>query len=157
MPPADDADRLERAIADIFRLLGARHVASEVAARSGLDLPPLSWGLLEHLAGVDDMRVSDIAACQGVDISTVTPRLQALEQAGLIDRARLESDGRVSLINISERGREAVEAIHRGRRDVIGAAVDPLDDPHLGDVVDVLERMVARLREPAAFGPAIAV
>ena len=96
----DDAlDRLERALAAVSRALAARHTRDDLARRSGHHLPPASWTLLEFLDDLGPLRVSAVAECQGVDVSTVTPRLQALERAGLVERRTVEFDGRVSMIS----------------------------------------------------------
>jgi hypothetical protein len=75
-------------------VLTGRATLHDISRRSGHDLPPASWALLEHLDQRGALRVSDIAACHGVDVSSITPRLKALEQSGLVVRESLTSAAR---------------------------------------------------------------
>jgi DNA-binding MarR family transcriptional regulator len=134
-------DRLERALAGITRSLAARHALHDLASRSGHQLPPASWSLLEYLDDLGPMRVSAIAECHGVDISSVTPRLQTLQRAGLVERNVLPSDGRVSMIEITDSGRAALGAVHAARREVIAEAITQAHLDQLGAVVEPLERL----------------
>src|SRR5688500_15001332 len=109
----------ERSLAAVLRLLTGRATLHDISRRSGHDLPPASWALLEHLDQRGALRVSDIAACHGVDVSSITPRLKALEQSGLVVRESLPADARVSIMSITAYGREALESVHAVRRDII--------------------------------------
>lgn len=152
---ADDAvlDELERSLAALLRLLSDRAAASDLADRSGYDLPPASWSLLEHLDTLGALRVSDIAACHGVDVSSVTPRLKRLEQAGLVRRERGASDARSFLISITPEGARALAAIHGARRETFAAALDGVEPEQVAGAVAVMQRLTAGLaREPLPTG-----
>ncbi|WP_405094511.1 MarR family winged helix-turn-helix transcriptional regulator [Micromonospora sp. NBC_01412] len=143
-------DELESALATVLRLLADRATVGDVARRSGYDLPPASWSLLEHLAARGALRVSDIAACHGVDISSVTPRLKRLETAGLVTRSRLPTDARAFLISITDEGVHALESVHAARRDILKQALDGIDAAQLAVATGVLSRVAHRLAvEPA--------
>jgi DNA-binding MarR family transcriptional regulator len=129
----------ERAVAAVMRLLADRDTLGDIAARSGHDLPPASWSLLEYLDGYGPLRVSDIAACHGVDISSITPRLKSLERAGLVERRALASDARVSLIVITTSGRQALEAVHAARREIISDALGDIEIPRITAATEVLQ------------------
>jgi DNA-binding MarR family transcriptional regulator len=122
-----------------MRLLADRDTLGDIAARSGHDLPPASWSLLEYLDGYGPLRVSDIAACHGVDISSITPRLKSLERAGLVERQAMVSDARVSLIVITATGRQALEAVHAARREIIRDALDDTAAPRIAAATEVLQ------------------
>ena len=103
--PEKTLSQLERALWDVVTGLTQRDVADGIARHAGCDLPPVSWALLGYLDRYGPMRVSDVAACQGVDVSSVTPRIQALERAGLITRDPDPSDRRASVISFDDAGR----------------------------------------------------
>ena len=146
-------DELERSLAAVLRLLGDRTTTSELAERCGYDLPPASWALLEYLDAHGALRVSDIAACHGVDVSSVTPRLKRLEGAGLVTRERVPSDARASLIDITPEGARALESVHAARREVLRQALDGADPERVAMAADVLRRISAQLsREPLTAG-----
>jgi DNA-binding MarR family transcriptional regulator len=83
--------------------------------------------------------VSDIAACHGVDISSITPRLKSLERAGLVERQAMVSVARVSLIVITATGRQALEAVHAARREIIRDALDDTAAPRIAAATEVLQ------------------
>lgn len=137
--------RFERALADVTRLLNDRATVGDIASRSGYHLPPASWALLEYLDGHGPMPVSAVAACHGVDISSVTPRLKSLEAGGLIARHRDGNDARVHLIEIAAPGRAALAAVHAARRELLAAAIGDVDADALAGAAGVVERVAARL------------
>jgi DNA-binding MarR family transcriptional regulator len=146
-------EELERSLAAVVRLLAHRGTVGDIARRSGYDLPPASWSLLEHLDARGALRVSDIAACHGVDISSVTPRLKRLEAAGLVTRDRVPTDARAFLISITAEGVCALESVHAARREILVQAVDGFDATQLAVAGQVLSRLAQRLAaEPATIG-----
>lgn len=138
-------DDLERSLAAVSRLLADRTTASDLAGRCGYDLPPASWALLEHLDARGGLRVSDIAACHGVDISSITPRLKRLETAGLVRRERVPTDARAFLITITGDGTRALHSVHAARRELLHQALDGTDPTHLGHAAEVLGRLATHL------------
>ncbi len=127
---------------------------ARTAETTGLALPPGSWALLEHLHDGGPLRVSDIAAWHGVDVSSVTPRLQSLEAEGLIERHRDARDGRVSVITIADRGREAIGNLHEARIDLCAGALTAHDMAHLPRLVAVLDRISQSLQPTLLASPA---
>ena len=138
-------DDLERSLAAVLRLLTDRATAGDLAARCGYDLPPASWALLEHLDTQGPLRVSDIAACHGVDVSSITPRLKKLEGSGLVERERQASDARSFLISITDEGRRALESVHAARREILGPALAGIDPAQVAGASAVLCRIAAEL------------
>lgn len=151
---ADDAilDDLERSLATVLRLLADRATASDLAQRCGYDLPPASWALLEHVDTYGALRVSDIAACHGVDVSSITPRLKRIENAGLVRRERVPSDARAYLISITTEGARALRSVHAARREILCHALDGIDREQLSDTAGVLRRIAEHL-SPAPLSP----
>lgn len=146
-------EELERSLSAVVRLLADRGTTGDVARRSGYNLPPASWSLLEHLDARGALRVSDIAACHGVDISSITPRLKRLEAAGLVARERVATDARAFLISITEEGIRALESVHAARRDILAQAVDGSDAIPLAATAKVLSQLAQRLAtDPVAIG-----
>lgn len=141
-------DRFEHVLSNLLIRFGHRALAAETGRRTGRALPPASWALLDHLNDGGPMRVSALAACHGVDVSSVTPRLQALEAEGLIERSRDASDGRVSVIAIGAQGRAALARMHAARVAVIAEVLDADDHSRLPQLIPVLERISNALHLP---------
>lgn len=138
-------DDLERSLAAVLRLLTDRATYSVVAERSGYDLLPTSWALLEYLDAHGALRVSDIAACHGVDVSSITPRLKRLENDDLVRRERVPTDARSFLISITGEGTQALERVHAARRDILSQALDGADPATMSHATDVLRSIAVHL------------
>lgn len=140
-------DDLERSLAAVLRLLADRANTSDLAERCGYDLPPASWSLMEHLDTHGALRVSDIAACHGVDVSSVTPRLKRLESAGLVTREREATDARAFLITITDEGARALKSVHAARRYILQQALEGIDPEHVAAASNVLRRVADQLSQ----------
>ncbi|WP_037496254.1 MarR family winged helix-turn-helix transcriptional regulator [Solirubrobacter soli] len=145
MPDPLTLERLERALVSLLGWLNDRETLGDLAQRSGHDLAPASWSLLEYLDARGAMRVSDIATCQGVHTSSITPRLQRLEQDGLVERTTDAVDARVSIIAIAPAGREALQSIHAARQEALAAALGSCDDDGLEHAADLLTGLADRM------------
>ncbi len=137
--------RLERTLWEIVAGFSHRDISAEIARQADHVLPPASWALLEHLDNNGPMRVSDIAACHGIDVSSVTPRLQALERAGLVDRGSAPDDRRASVISIGAAGRVALDRIHTARFKILADALAGTGAENIAIANILLERISARL------------
>jgi DNA-binding MarR family transcriptional regulator len=144
-PDPATLERLERALVSLAGWLSDRQTLGDLAERSGHDLAPASWSLLEHLDARGSMRVSDIAACHGVHTSSITPRLQRLEQDGLIERTADPVDARVSIIAIAPAGRAALQGIHAARQEALAHALGTCDDGGLERAADILTALSEHL------------
>lgn len=142
---------LESTLWDVISGFSHREVSAEVSRQAEHELPPASWALLEYLNSVGPMRVSDIAACLGIDVSSVTPRLQTLERVGLVDRGTDAEDRRASVLSIGPAGREALERIHAARIAILAEALVGLDAEHVAIASEVLQRISTRLRRDLAY------
>jgi DNA-binding MarR family transcriptional regulator len=119
--------RLEIGVSALIRWMESRQMRARVARESGVDLTTASIGLLEHLDVAGAMRVSDIAECHCVDASTMTVRIQALQRDRLVKRRPDPTDGRASLVVISDEGRAAVGRLREARRGLLAEIFGELD------------------------------
>ncbi|MEB1611099.1 DNA-binding MarR family transcriptional regulator [Xanthomonas campestris] len=144
---AGDIRRFERSLAALTRLLGQRLILGDIAARCGYNLPPASWALLEYLDSRGAMRVSELALCYGVDVSSVTPRIKSLEKLALIDRGTEPADARVSVISISAQGQAALESVHAAQSELIAGTIAEagIDPAPVSGAATLLEQLVAQI------------
>lgn len=85
------------------------------------------------------------------DPSTVSRQVAELTRRGLVRRAADPSDGRASLLAITDAGREACEQVRTRRRQLFAAAVQDWTDEELGTLAGLLTRFTGALG--AAYGP----
>jgi MarR family transcriptional regulator, organic hydroperoxide resistance regulator len=74
------------------------------------ELSYAQYGLLFGLAAGGALPAGELALAADVSPASATQMLDALERAGLVERARSGEDRRVVLNSLTERGRQVVEA-----------------------------------------------
>ena len=100
--------RVADAIAVILRMSTRADVRRAVTGPSGQENSPTDHWLLRAIVERGTVRMSDLAAWQGVDKSTITPQVRRLEVRGLVERQVDPGDRRVSLLSATEQGRTVV-------------------------------------------------
>jgi len=100
-----DGERFRRAVGALARWASREDVRKRLHA--GFDLPQTAWWLLQRVAD-EPSRGSDLAQWQGVDPSTITPQMQRLATAGLVERRRDPDDGRAFVWVATDRGQTAL-------------------------------------------------
>ena len=74
------------------------------------------------------MRLSDLAAAEGISSPTLTKIVAALEDAGLVQRSTDEADRRSSLLQLTDQGRATLHAIRTERTAFLRRQLDRLSD-----------------------------
>ncbi len=90
--------------------------ARATAGRMHPELSLVSYTLLAHLEGSDGCRATDLAAHYGLDKSTVSRQVTALERAALIERRVDPDDHRVQLLHLTDPGRRILAQVTESRR-----------------------------------------
>lgn len=139
--------RLEVAVFALVRWSESRHVRGEVARRSGCDLPSSELRLLEHFDSAEPMRVSDVAECMHVDISTVSLQLRRLRAERLVERILDPADRRVSRIAVTAEGRATVARVRAARRALLDEVLAGTGPAELDQAADVLLRVQEHMLE----------
>jgi DNA-binding MarR family transcriptional regulator len=88
-----------------------------------------------------DLRVSDLAACAHVGVSTMSRHVTELTTAGLLERVLGPGDGRTHMVRLTDKGRAEIEQV----RATMTARLAPLLDTWTEDDVDHLASQLDRL------------
>jgi DNA-binding MarR family transcriptional regulator len=118
------ADRIAEALRAVVRRASAPGFHESAAARAGVEIDRSGSWLLVRLANEGPMRLSDLAALQGVDVSTTSRQVKSLLERGLVERAGHPTDGRSSLLALTEAGLSVHRRLSRERRAAIAAAIE---------------------------------
>ena len=132
--PTDRITRLLRSLREVTVLWREVTRGSFPAGSSGL-------GVLHLVEQQGAMRVSDLATCGHVGVSTMSRHVAELTTAGLLDRELAADDARTHVVRLTPAGRTALD---RARTDVLDRLLPALqgwDDAELTE----LERQLARL------------
>jgi DNA-binding MarR family transcriptional regulator len=103
MPPIDAA-RLRQAIARLSRRLRRHQQAG---------LTPTQVAALYTVEQSGPLRLSDLAAAEGIAPSTLTRLVAVLEERGYVKRYAVAGDARASKLTITPAGREVIEHIRQ--------------------------------------------
>ena len=119
------------------RRLQSRHPEDQV--------DPSSFPLAKQLMGADAMRVSDLAATIGLDASTVSRQIKHLEEKGVLERTPDPADGRASLVRLTDRGREVMQAAFCRRFQRIQSVLQHWSETDRQHLQTLLTRLAADL------------
>ncbi|MED7826183.1 MarR family transcriptional regulator [Streptomyces chiangmaiensis] len=89
--------------------------ARATAGRLHPQLSLVSYTLLGHLEQSNGCRATDLAADHGLDKSTVSRQVAALERAGLIERRLDRDDHRVQVLHLTEAGTAILAEVTESR------------------------------------------
>ncbi len=124
----DQADSLNAAI----RSIGIRHRALAGALLAPLGLHPGQEVLLLELDACGPRTQGQLAAASGCEPPTITGSARKLEAAGLVVRKPSPTDGRVTIVDLSDQGRALMPALKAAwhqlaEQSVAGLTSTPLD------------------------------
>lgn len=109
MPEPQLASDLDRLSVDL--VVSAARFTRAAAHSSGATEAQAVWRALSILDEHGPMRVGDFAVIDRCSQPTATTMLQRLEQSGAVQRVPDPSDGRATLLSLSERGTDRLNAL----------------------------------------------
>jgi DNA-binding MarR family transcriptional regulator len=120
-------------------------VASILLRRPSSGLSLTASGTLSLLVRVGPLRITDLAARMHVSQPSMTELVSRLERAGLVVRARDQTDGRVVQVELTPAGWELRERVRSERAEhlaVLLARLDGEDRRALEAAVPALDRLL---------------
>ncbi|MFT4009112.1 MAG: MarR family transcriptional regulator [Nocardioidaceae bacterium] len=112
--------QIEQQLTILLRRSQSIHVSTVVGE---VDLDRSSYGILCRLADEGPQRLGSLAQAFGLDPSTITRQVQALEQTGLVHRNTDPSDRRAALLDLTDEGRRVQSGIREHRRGRLQAII----------------------------------
>jgi DNA-binding MarR family transcriptional regulator len=115
---------------DAVRALAMRHRAAAAQVLAPLGLHPGQEVLVFELSAHGPRTQAQLAVASGCEPPTITGSVRKLESAGLVVRRPSTTDGRVTIVELSDRGRSLVPALEAAwselaERTVAGLSTDP--------------------------------
>ena len=129
---------LERALFRVGRTVAALKVTSYAA---GAPIDRAGLAALSRLSELDQVRLSDLAAALGLDVSTVSRQVRHLEDAGLVLRESDPDDRRAHRLSITAEGRQLLEQLRKARREMLCRALVGWSDADRARLTDLLARL----------------
>ena len=137
----DQADALNEAI----RAIGIRHRALSIDALAPLGIHPGHKLLLLELETAGPSTQAQLAAASGYEPPTITLSVRQLEAAGLVVRRSSPTDGRSTIVELSDKGRSLLRELKAAWRRVADQTVAGLTSTSIDQLMTVLEDLAASL------------
>jgi DNA-binding MarR family transcriptional regulator len=136
------------------------YVSSELLPRTALltrllfkelrgDISRTELGLLRTLSD-GPRRITELAELEALAQPTMTVLIKQLEQQGLVTRERRSDDGRVVLVDLTKKGRVALDDYRERIRGAMGTYLSELSDEQVDRLVtatETLAQLVSLLQE----------
>jgi DNA-binding MarR family transcriptional regulator len=145
-PDQDTATRLRIVVGKLSRRLGA--------PGAGSGFTPSQLSVLGTLTRQGPLRLSELAAVEGINPTMLSRIVGKLDDAGMITRRADDTDRRAAHVEITVRGATAFAAIRARRTAVLAAGLSELSPAHsdaLEGSLDALEALVSALARAEAI------
>ena len=126
--------RIEQQMTILLRRVQSIHIST---SSGEMDLDRSAYSILCQLADTGRQRLGALANAFGLDPSTITRQVQALERAGLVARHPDDEDRRASILDLTDEGRTVLEHTRSYRRERL--------EQVLGDWAEADRERLARL------------
>jgi DNA-binding MarR family transcriptional regulator len=110
-----------------------------------VNLERSAYGIMCKLADEGPQRLGALATAFGLDPSTITRQVQALEEIGLAARTTDPSDRRASILDLTDTGREVLDTTRTRRRSKLQRALSDWPESDLTDFGRLLKEFNASL------------
>ena len=112
--------------------------------------PPAEWSStalssLDRLVRGGALRITDLCAVERISQPGMTGLVSRMETAGLVTRRPDPSDGRATLVSVTEAGASFLSRMHSARSEAIAAQVERLSPDHrraLAGAADAMQALV---------------
>ena len=129
-PIPADAERfatIQTALGIVARRAKDVELHEALGARVGHRLEGPSYGTLSRLGLAERCTMTELAELLGLEISTVSRRVKALEDRGLVERESSPTDRRASLLRLTPDGRELFEKLSTSWREMLAEVLEDWD------------------------------
>ncbi len=144
----DNANRqIEQQMTVLLRRVQRIHLST---ASGEMALERSAYGIMCKLADEGPQRLGALATAFGLDPSTITRQVQALEEAGLAERETDPSDRRASILDLTATGREVLDQTREHRRSRFFQAMEAwttADREEFGRLLGQFNAALDRLRD----------
>lgn len=113
---------------------------------------PATVFLLRHLRRSESMRVSDLADCSRLDVSTVSRHVKALEEAGHLVRVEDPDDKRAWLLRITEQGSALYDEAMNARCAVLETVLADWPHDDRATLARLMDRLAQDMHHPHQLG-----
>jgi DNA-binding MarR family transcriptional regulator len=144
------SERLDRAMSILVRRSTGIRLHRLLAQAAGSNIDHAGYLVLRRIHNEGPTRITDLADLMGVEASTASRHVQALEDHGLLSKQALLADRRVLLADVTQSGLAVVERVETERHRIFDRALADWDDGDLDRFVELFERFANDLSDAVA-------
>ena len=125
-------------------------------ASGEVELDRSAYGILCRLVDEGPQRLGLLAQAFGLDPSTITRQVQALEHEKLVERRADPTDRRASLLDLTDEGREVLSTTRARRREWLQAALgdwDAQDHEEFGRLLEKFNLSIDKVVHDCQLNP----
>ena len=140
-------EQIEQQLTILLRRVQRIHLST---SSGEMDIERSAYGILCRLADDGPQRLGVLASGFGLDPSTITRQVQAMERVGLVERHSDTQDRRASILQLTEEGRSVLahtRAHRRQRMEAVFADWDGQDREELARLLTKLNDSITMLVE----------
>lgn len=127
-------------MAGLFRHGTLQRLHEHVAARAGIDCERAGFLVMRRVVSEGPIRVTDLARDLGLDPSTISRHLRAVEKRGWVRRTSDPADRRAALATATSEGEEIVARLEAERRRLLAEVLTDWDVEDQERLFDLIER-----------------
>jgi DNA-binding MarR family transcriptional regulator len=128
--------QIEQQLTVLMRRVQRIHMST---SSGDISLERSAYGIMCKLADEGPQRLGALAVAFGLDPSTITRQVQALEEIDLAQRTTDPSDRRASILDLTENGRDVLERTRAHRRGKLQEALSDWPQVDLDDFARLLK------------------
>ncbi|MEO8828795.1 MarR family transcriptional regulator [Lapillicoccus sp.] len=132
-----------------IRSIGIRHRALADALLAPLGVHTGQEVILLELDAKGPRSQGQLAISSGCEPPTITGSVRKLESAGLVVRRPSSTDGRVTIVELSDQGKALLPDLKAAWRQLADQTVAGMSSTPTGQLTDVLTDLAASLATPA--------
>jgi len=135
----DDAtQRIEQQLTVLLRRVQSIHIST---SSGDVNIDRSAYGILCRLGDEGPQRLGALASAFGLDPSTITRQVQALERIDLVHRRSDDGDRRASILDLTEEGRTVLEQTRAYRRERLEEVLEDWPDGDRQELARLITKM----------------
>lgn len=116
----------------------SKKAMGQLLKNSGLKITVEQMGILNQLIINDSLSMNDLAQKTFTDNSAITRIIDNLQKYGMVERKSKDSDRRIKLIHITEKGNETVLKANEIGKKYVKSVTNNISDKELKNMIDTL-------------------
>jgi DNA-binding MarR family transcriptional regulator len=120
---------------------GLKGLNGHAIAASGLRLEPAGVHVIGRLAALGPVRLTELASALGLDPSSVSRQVTAVERAGYVRREPDPDDGRAIRLVLTDKGRQAAASVQQKRAQALKVLTPGWSDHDHEELAALLARL----------------